>query len=242
MSLFFQRSCITFPISTGDPGSPAAGLRSPPGHITGCSWNAHETVTDSGNSDDTMTVPRREPPGIPAEVISGGKEKMKKMNNLNILKLENAVLQKQIDVVRRNIRAGQNRDLTREEVEILRGVGEHYAKKWDVLYPMLKQGYGAAGWVKQMKMEEDEIVAELRSLVRFPDKEEWEEKVEAVLRKMERMIYEEDYMLYPNCLQFFRRGEGIWMNRSDRDGYANYRALRTKVGRYRRALQQRSFR
>ena len=79
-----------------------------------------------------------------------------------------------------------------------------------------------------MKMEEDEIVAELRSLVRFPDKEEWEEKVEAVLRKMERMIYEEDYMLYPNCLQFFRRGEGIWMNRSDRDGYANYRALRTK--------------
>lgn len=214
----------------------------PLGHITGCSWNAHETVTDSGSSDDTMTVPRREPPGIPAEVISGGKEKMKKMNNLNILKLENAVLQKQIDVVRRNIRAGQNRDLTREEVEILRGVGEHYAKKWEVLYPMLKKGYGAAGWVKQMKTEEDEIVAELRSLVRFPDKEEWEEKVEAVLRKMERMIYEEDYMLYPNCLQFFRRGEGIWMNRSDRDGYANYRALRTKVGRYRRALQQRSFR
>ena len=78
------------------------------------------------------------------------------MNNLNILKLENAVLQKQIDVVRRNIRAGQNRDLTREEVEILRGVGEHYTKKWDVLYLMLKQGYGAAGWVKQMKMEEDE--------------------------------------------------------------------------------------
>lgn len=29
------------------------------------------------------------------------------MNNLNILKLENAVLQKQIDVVRRNIRAGR---------------------------------------------------------------------------------------------------------------------------------------
>ena len=75
MSLFFQRSCITFPISTGDPGSPAAGLRSPLGHITGCSWNAHETVTDSGNSDDTMTVPRREPPGIPAEVISGERGK-----------------------------------------------------------------------------------------------------------------------------------------------------------------------
>ena len=111
MRLFFQRSCITFPISTGDPGSPVVGISSPPGHITGCSWNAHETVTDSGSSDDTMTVPRREPPGIPAEVISGGKEKMKKMNNLNILKLENAVLQKQIDVVRRNIRAGQNRIL-----------------------------------------------------------------------------------------------------------------------------------
>ena len=31
MSLFFQRSCITFPIPTGDPGSPAAGLSSPPG-------------------------------------------------------------------------------------------------------------------------------------------------------------------------------------------------------------------
>lgn len=181
-------------------------------------------------------------PEIPAEVVSRGKEKMEKMNNLNILKLENAVLQKQIDVVRRNIRAGQNRDLTREEVELLRGVGEHYAKKWEVLYPMLKQGYGTAGWVKQMKMEEDEIVAELRSLVRFPDKDEWEEKVEAVLRKMERMIYEEEYMLYPNCLQFSRRGEGIWMNRSDRNGYANYRALRAKAGRYRRALQQRSFR
>ena len=31
MSLFFQRSCITFPISTGDPGSPAAGLSSASG-------------------------------------------------------------------------------------------------------------------------------------------------------------------------------------------------------------------
>lgn len=230
-------------------------ITGPPGHITGCSWNAHETDTVSGNSDDTMTVPKRDrgrnlSTGAPEHRsdgnsgigTSGGKEKMEKMNNLNILKLENAVLQKQIDVVRRNIRAGQNRDLTREEVELLRGVGKHYAKKWEVLYPMLKQGYGVAGWVKQMKMKEDEIVAELRSLVRFPDKDEWEEKVEAVLRKMERMIYEEEYMLYPNYLQFFRRGEGIWMNRSDLDGYANYRALRAKAGRYRRVLQQRSFR
>lgn len=164
------------------------------------------------------------------------------MNNLNILKLENAVLQKQIDVVRRNIRAGQNRDLTREEVELLRGVGDHYAGKWEVLYPMLKQGYGAAGWVKQMKLEEDEIVAALRSLVRFPDKDAWEEKVEAVLRKMQRMIYEEEYILYPNCLQFSRKGEGIWVNQNDRDAYANYRALRTKAGKYRSAFQQRSFR
>lgn len=31
MSLFFQRSCITFPISTGDPGSPVVGISSPPG-------------------------------------------------------------------------------------------------------------------------------------------------------------------------------------------------------------------
>lgn len=30
MSLFFQRFCITFPIPTGDPGAPAAGLSSPP--------------------------------------------------------------------------------------------------------------------------------------------------------------------------------------------------------------------
>lgn len=179
---------------------------------------------------------------IPDGIVSRGKEKMEKMNNLNILRLENAVLQEQIDVVRRNIRAGQNRDLTREEVELLRGVGEHYSKKWEVLYPMLKQECGVAGWVKQMKIEEDEIVAELRSLVRFPDKDEWEEKVEAVLRKMEWMIYKEEYMLYPNCLQFSRKGESIWVNQSDRNGYANYRALRTKAGRYRRALQQRSFR
>ena len=49
--------------------------KQPLGHITGCSWNAHETVTDSGNSDDTMTIPRREPPGIPAEAISGERRK-----------------------------------------------------------------------------------------------------------------------------------------------------------------------
>lgn len=30
MRLFFQRSCITFPISTGDPGSPVVGISSPP--------------------------------------------------------------------------------------------------------------------------------------------------------------------------------------------------------------------
>lgn len=43
-----------------------------------------------------MTVPRRDRRAFRQRSSPGGKEKMKKMNNLNILKLENAVLQKQI--------------------------------------------------------------------------------------------------------------------------------------------------
>lgn len=137
---------------------------------------------------------------------------------LNIMDLENQALQKQIEVVRSSMIAGVNPDLLREEVNDLRAIGNHYSKKGDIFFPMLKQRYNITGPSDVMWTVDDEILAELRSLLRFPDKDDWNQRLEALLTRMEEMIYKETSILYPICVQFFQDFEWKEISR-DMKGY-----------------------
>lgn len=137
---------------------------------------------------------------------------------LNIMDLENQAIQKQIEVVRNSLTAGVNPDLLREEVNDLRAIGNHYSKKGDIFFPMLKQRYNITGPSDVMWTVDDEILAELRSLLRFPDKDDWNHRLEALLTQMEEMIYKETSILYPICVQFFQEFEWKEISR-DMKGY-----------------------
>ena len=84
----------------------------------------------------------------------------------------------------------------------------HYAKKGDLLYPLLKVRYGVSGPSDVMWTVDDEIRDELGSL----DQEKthdagWNERLDAVLTRAEEMIYKEQNILFPICAVNFSEEE-----------------------------------
>lgn len=100
----------------------------------------------------------------------------------------------------------------------LRELAIHYAKKGDLLYPVLNVSYGISGPSDVMWSVDDEIRDELNSLsgTRQQD-QKWFERFEAVLQRMEDMIYKENNILFPNCATHFTQEEwaGIYQDAKD---------------------------
>lgn len=100
----------------------------------------------------------------------------------------------------------------------LRELAIHYAKKGDLLYPVLNVSYGISGPSDVMWSVDDEIRDELNSLsgTRQQD-QKWFERFEAVLQRMEDMIYKENNILFPNCAAHFTQEEwaGIYQDAKD---------------------------
>ncbi|MBQ7057375.1 MAG: DUF438 domain-containing protein [Bacteroidaceae bacterium] len=92
----------------------------------------------------------------------------------------------------------------REKVGKSREIAIHYAKKGDLLYPLLKVKYGIYGPSEVMWTVDDEIRDELTRLVRdTSDSDEWNNRAEAVLQRAAEMVYKEDNILFPLCAANF---------------------------------------
>ena len=79
----------------------------------------------------------------------------------------------------------------------IRDLSVHYAKKGDLLYPQLKVKYGISGPSDVMWTVDDEIRDELNALAKQRDQKEtdaWKQRLNAVLTRMEEMIYKESGM------------------------------------------------
>ena len=109
---------------------------------------------------------------------------------------------------------------TRSEdlIPAIRELSVHYAKKGDLLYPLLKVRYGVSGPSDVMWTVDDEIRDELGSL----DQEKthdagWNERLDAVLTRAEEMIYKEQNILFPICAVNFSEEEwfGIYHDSKD---------------------------
>lgn len=127
---------------------------------------------------------------------------------LNVLTLENEAIGEQIAVVRKQLDAGDAAAI-QSELEKLRAVGIHYAKKGDVLYTLLKNRYDVTGPSDVMWTVDDEIRDELRrvSEPRAAEAEGWQGRVLEVLKRAEEMLYKEANILFPICVQFFTEEE-----------------------------------
>lgn len=100
----------------------------------------------------------------------------------------------------------------------IRELSIHYAKKGDLLYPLLKVRYGISGPSDVMWTVDDEIRDELGFLAGETEHdEEWNSRLDAVLTRAEEMIYKEQNILFPICAVNFAEEEwyGIYQDSKD---------------------------
>ena len=100
----------------------------------------------------------------------------------------------------------------------IRELSVHYAKKGDLLYPHLKVKYGVSGPSAVMWTVDDEIRDELGKLAKITERdEEWNIKVDTVIKRAEEMIYKEQNILFPICAVNFTENEWFGIYRDSKD-------------------------
>ena len=105
-----------------------------------------------------------------------------------------------------------------EKIAKARELSVHYAKKGDLLYPLLKVKYDIFGPSQVMWTVDDEIRDELSRLIKKPeDSEEWQSRANAVLQRVAEMIYKEDNILFPLCAANFTEDEWKQIYRDSKD-------------------------
>ena len=110
--------------------------------------------------------------------------------------------------------------VSRELLSEIRELAIHYAKKGDLLYPLLKVKYGISGPSDVMWTTDDEIRDEFSSLTKAKRQDEaWKQRMERALTRAEEMIYKEANILFPNCAVHFTEEEwaGIYQDAKDYD-------------------------
>lgn len=113
-----------------------------------------------------------------------------------------------------NFKEGRDESL----IPKIREFSIHYAKKGDLLYPLLKVKYGISGPSEVMWTVDDEIRDELGSLARENNRgEEWNSRLDAVLTRAEEMIYKEQNILFPICAVNFTEEEWHAIYRDAKD-------------------------
>lgn len=87
-------------------------------------------------------------------------------------------------------------------LEQVRGLAVHYAKRGDILYPLLKVRHGIYGPSQVMWTIDDEIRSELSALLKQAAKDgsedaTWRERLKAVVERAREMTFKENNILFP---------------------------------------------
>ena len=129
---------------------------------------------------------------------------------VNVLTLENKAIARQVAATQQALDTGDDAAAARE-VALLAQVSGHYAKKGDLLYPVLKVRHGYSGPADVMWGVDDEIRDELRALVatRPDERGSWHDRAVAVVRRADEMCYKEANILLPLCVRCFTQQEWL---------------------------------
>ncbi|HKM34477.1 MAG TPA: DUF438 domain-containing protein [Lachnospiraceae bacterium] len=123
---------------------------------------------------------------------------------LQIFTLENEKLAQLISQIREGLATGKD---VSNQFDAIRAISIHYAKKGDLIYPLLKVQYGISGPSDVMWTVDDEIRDEMNALSREIHNESWQERLLAVLQRADEMIYKEANILFPICAKNFSENE-----------------------------------
>lgn len=134
---------------------------------------------------------------------------------LHTLTGENEILGRWIQEARERLASRENLEGILERI---REVAVHYAKKGDLLYPLLNVGHGLPGPSEVMWTVDDEIRDELKAVCTSPSRDKaWEGRLQAVLQRVEELIFKENNILFPICAANFTDEEWRQIYRDSQD-------------------------
>mgnify|MGYP002746714885 FL=1 len=124
---------------------------------------------------------------------------------LNRLTEENKALDTLIESLKTKV---ANQSITLEDVNAVRQVSIHYAKKGDLLYPHLKIAYDISGPSLVMWTVDGDIRDGFGRLARAESIDDaWYEEFDGLLTRAQEMIYKEQNILFPICAENFSTEE-----------------------------------
>ena len=124
---------------------------------------------------------------------------------LNRLTEENKVLDALIEAFKVKV---ANKTATVDDVNEIRQVSIHYAKKGDLLYPHLKIAYDISGPSMVMWTVDGDIRDGFGRLARAKSIDDaWYEEFDGLLTRAQEMIYKEQNILFPICAENFSTEE-----------------------------------
>ena len=100
----------------------------------------------------------------------------------------------------------------------IRDISIHYAKKGDLLYPLLKVTYGVEGPSDLMWTTDDDIRDALTALSKKEVRDEaWQHALDNILLRVERLVYQEEKILFPICAVNFTEEEWFSIYQDSKD-------------------------
>ena len=124
---------------------------------------------------------------------------------LNRLTEENKALDALIEATKVKV---TDKTATVDDVNEVRQVSIHYAKKGDLLYPHLKVAYDISGPSMVMWTVDDDIRDGFGRLARAKSIDDaWYEEFDGLLTRAQEMIYKEQNILFPICAENFSTEE-----------------------------------
>lgn len=120
---------------------------------------------------------------------------------LNQLTEENKALNDLIEEIRPKV---ADKTATIDDVNSVRQLSVHYAKKGDLLYPKLKVDYAIGGPSMVMWTVDGDIRDQLGDLAKSSQSvDDWYRRFEELLTRAQEMIYKEQNILFPICAENF---------------------------------------
>ena len=120
---------------------------------------------------------------------------------LNQLTEENKALDELIEAIRPKV---ADKTATYDDVNTVRQLSVHYAKKGDLLYPKLKVDYAIGGPSMVMWTVDGDIRDQLGDLAKSSQSvDDWYRRFDELLTRAQEMIYKEQNILFPICAENF---------------------------------------
>ena len=120
---------------------------------------------------------------------------------LNRLTEENKALDELIEAIRPKV---ADKTATYDDVNTVRQLSVHYAKKGDLLYPKLKVDYAIGGPSMVMWTVDGDIRDQLGDLAKSSQSvDDWYRRFDELLTRAQEMIYKEQNILFPICAENF---------------------------------------